>query len=73
MVDGQNLASRAADIWESPNHNWLRISRILRSLILLGLDREARAFYDWLEAAYRNRRFPIDSDTFGYWQRAVQS
>lgn len=73
VVDGQNLASRAADIWESPNHNWLRISRILRSLILLGLDREARAFYDWLEAAYRNRRFPIDSDTFGYWQRAVQS
>ena len=73
VINGGSLASRVPDIWEAPNHNWLRISRILRSLTLLGLQVEARTFYAWLEDAYRTQRFPIDGQTFGYWQRAVQS
>jgi Opioid growth factor receptor (OGFr) conserved region len=73
VVDGENLAARAPDIWEAPNHNWLRISRILRCLTQLGLEAEAQAFYAWLEEAYRSRRFPIDAHSFGYWQRAVSS
>src|SRR5262249_56637134 len=36
VVEGPNLAARAPDVWASPNHNWLRITRILRSLSLLG-------------------------------------
>jgi hypothetical protein len=73
VVDGDNLASRAADIWEEPNHNWLRISRILRCLSLLGLQVEALGFFMWLESAYRSQRFPIDAHTFGYWHRAVKA
>jgi hypothetical protein len=71
VVDGPNFARRTGDIWEEPNHNWLRISRILRSLTLLGLQTEADALYTWLAAAYHDRRFPIEAETFGYWTRAV--
>jgi hypothetical protein len=72
IVDGPNLAARAHDVWASPNHNWLRISRILRSLTLLGRSDEAQALYHWLESAHRSQRFPIDAETFAYWQRAVR-
>jgi hypothetical protein len=73
VVEGGNFAARAPEVWGSPNHNWLRITRILRSLTLLGLEAEARAFFDRLDAMYRGKKFPIPADTFGYWSRAVQS
>jgi hypothetical protein len=72
IVDGVNFASRAPEVWSAPNHNWLRISRILRCLTLLGLQDEAQALYGWLETAYQKKRFPIDANTFGYWRRAVR-
>jgi hypothetical protein len=72
VVDGPNLAARAPDVWAAPNHNWLRLTRILRTLTLLGLADEARALYGWLEKAHRDRRFPIDANTFGYWHRALK-
>src|SRR5205814_6608900 len=45
VVEGPNFARRAADVWDYPNHNWLRITRILRSLRLLGLEAESQALY----------------------------
>src|SRR5471030_411942 len=48
VVDGQNFTARVADVWASPNHNWLRISRILRSMKLLGMAAQAQALYDQL-------------------------
>jgi hypothetical protein len=71
VVEAANFASRQPVVWAYVNHNWLRISRVLRSLTLLGLEDRARAFYAWLEAAYRKVRFPIPPDTFGYWTAAV--
>ena len=71
--EGPNFASRAADVWTSPNHNWLRITRILRSLTLLGLESEAQALYACLSSFYRSRRFPIPDSTFRYWTAAVRS
>ncbi len=70
IVDGPNFAEREGDVWALPNHNWLRITRILRSLTLLGLAAEAKWLYDWLEQAHRKRRFPIDTMTFRYWTDA---
>jgi len=72
VIEGPNFASRRADTWAFPNHNWLRISRVLRSLTLLGLEDQARLFYDWLEVVYRSGRFPIQADTFRYWTEAVK-
>jgi hypothetical protein len=43
-----NFAAKAAG-WLSPgNHNHLRITRILRCLTVLGLEAEAKAFFDCL-------------------------
>jgi hypothetical protein len=71
VAEGPNFATRVGDAWACPNHNWLRVSRVLRSLRLLGLEGRAGAFYAWLDTAYRSRRFPIPADTFGYWTGAV--
>lgn len=54
------------DVWGRPNHNWLRITRVLRSLNLLGLNNEARAFFALLTTI----RSQTDSTTWGYWERA---
>lgn len=71
ISEGPNFRTRAKDIWVTPNHNWLRITRILRSLTLLGLPEEAQRAYGWLQETYRQRRFPIDAETFRYWTASV--
>ena len=72
VIEGRWFKSRCADVWAFPNHNWLRITRILRSLRLLSLEADAQALYEWLESTYLRRRFPIGEDTFAYWQDAVR-
>ena len=67
---GPNFAARAPGVWEHPNHNWLRVTRILRSLRLLGLEDEAQALYRRLEDFNDLKRFP--ADTFRYWTGAVR-
>ena len=71
VVEGPNFARRARDLWAYPNHNWLRVTRILRSLRLLGLEDEAQALYERLAEFHRGRRFPITADTFRYWAEAL--
>jgi hypothetical protein len=71
VTEGPNFAERVPDVWEFPNHNWLRITRILRSLTLLGLEDRARGLFAWLEEQYRRARFLIPADTFRYWTKAA--
>jgi len=73
VAEGPNFDARRGDVWDFPNHNWLRITRILRSLRLLGLEAEVRALFCWLEKMYLRRRFPITEETIAYWTAAVQS
>jgi len=73
VVEGQNFTARVSDVWAGLNHNWLRISRILRSLSLLGMESQAQALYQRLHALYESRRFPIPPDTFRYWTEAVSA
>ncbi len=70
--EASNFASRAPDVWDEPNHNWLRITRILRCLSLLGLGNEAQALYRRLKELRAGGGFPIDDETFRYWTDAVQ-
>lgn len=72
VVEGPNFSLGVPEVWAAPNHNWLRIARILRSLTLLGLKTEAKAMFAWLEAIYSSRRFSITAVAFDYWQRAVR-
>jgi hypothetical protein len=51
-----NFAAKAK-VWLSPaNHNHLRITRILRCLSVLGLDAEAKAFFDCLSKIYEDEQ-----------------
>ena len=60
-------------VWlRAGNHNFLRISRILRSLTLLGCARQACAFLECLQEIYAENSATIGNTTIGYWRRAVQ-
>lgn len=48
------------------NHNFLRITRILKSLKLCGLDKYSEAFYETLVQFYK--KYPvITEETISYW------
>ena len=68
------LPGSAARPWLTPgNHNMLRLSRVLRSLHLLGLQDEASALLRDLETLYESGAAEvIGAVTLGYWRRAVQ-
>ena len=72
VVEGPNFVKRVGLVWEYPNHNWLRITRILRSLRLLGLESETQALYRRLADLRNRRRYPIDMETFRYWTNALR-
>lgn len=67
-VDGLAFDNPNPRVWDRQNHNWLRITRVLRSLNLLGLPDEAQAFFALLTTI----RPKIDPITWGYWERAAR-
>ena len=76
--DGKPVLARAGDFearaanWLTPhNHNFLRLTRILRSLDVLGLPQYARALFVALERTHRKNPAIVGSITFGYWMRAA--
>ncbi len=57
--------------WLNPgNHNYLRISRILKSLRLLGMEGYAELFFKALSRVYSENPEAI-GDSFSYWQKAA--
>jgi len=65
---------RASNWMSLGNHNHLRITRILKSLTILGLEGEAKAFFECLSDIYNSqdkRRPSISLETFRYWKAAV--
>ncbi len=55
------------------DHNYLRITRILKCLMTFGLEDEARAFYECLRRIYREDSDQIGDETFQYWTNAVKA
>ncbi len=53
------------EIWMHLNHNWLRFTRILKSLTLLGAPDEAMAFLRFLEKKIGN------VPSMDHWRKAV--
>jgi hypothetical protein len=64
-IDGDVRQAAHKDIWISLNHNWLRFTRILKSLTTLGLHDEAMAFFRFLEKKIGN------APSMSYWRAAV--
>lgn len=53
------------------NHNFLRITRILKSLVLLNYGDLAAAFLNVLEEIYKDNSAIIGTQTLKYWREAV--
>lgn len=53
------------------NHNYLRMTRILKSLVLFGLEKEAKMFLAQLETIYLENKETIGEKTFQFWKEAV--
>jgi hypothetical protein len=65
-----DFASKQA-VFTSPNHNWLRITRVLRALRLLGLEDEARSFFHSLNRLIESGQAKITSTTYDFWKKAT--
>ena len=63
---------RGSHDWLTPhNHNFLRLTRILTSLSVLGLESRARELLAYLEDIHRQHPTIIGTTTLAYWRRAV--
>lgn len=63
-----------AQNWLWPmNHNHLRLTRILRSTLLLGLEAESKALFHALNLIYREFPDRIPARTHAYWTSAASS
>jgi hypothetical protein len=61
-----------SDRWiSSGNHNYKRISRIIKSLMLLGLEEYAAAFHGILLSIYEDYPEEIGKNTLEHWNRSV--
>ncbi|ESZ97319.1 hypothetical protein SBOR_2307 [Sclerotinia borealis F-4128] len=73
IIKSPNFDVRCKNWLVMTDHNHLRISRILRSLRILGLEAEAAAFHDALsDIIYSNRRQIVSSRSVEFWRRAAQ-
>lgn len=67
-----DFAARSAS-WLSPgNHNHLRLTRILRSLRLLGLSSESTALFAALTQIYNSHPGRISPRTYQFWRNAAE-
>jgi hypothetical protein len=68
-----NFDDRARNWLWPMNHNHLRLTRILRSTLILGLDAESKALFHALNALYREFPDRIPARTHAFWANAAQS
>jgi len=66
VTRGPNFDDRLA-VWRHPNHNWLRITRMLKSMRLLGFDSEAAAVWTCLRALHEDGGF-VTEHSHGFWR-----
>ena len=59
------------EVFLAPDHNWLRITRVLTSLRLLGLEDLSRSLYDGLLDLMKDGRARITAETRRYWRDAA--
>ncbi|HEY1867695.1 MAG TPA: opioid growth factor receptor-related protein [Candidatus Cybelea sp.] len=75
IVRAPSFAQRSSNWLRPGDHNHLRLTRILRSLYVLGEARAARALFDALADVYdeerRTVRNRISGATFDFWKHAV--
>ncbi|OAG01556.1 uncharacterized protein CC84DRAFT_201236 [Paraphaeosphaeria sporulosa] len=71
VIRGVNFEERSKNWCVQMDHNHLRISRILRSLRVLGLQRQCEAFFEALTNVYNDPKTTIGKSSMMFWRRAV--
>jgi hypothetical protein len=66
-----HLAVRKPNVWGGFNHNWLRITRVLKSLTLLGLVKESQEFFSLLKEMRESRMVAVGDETWRFWSEAA--
>jgi hypothetical protein len=67
------FAERSYNWLTANNHNYFRITRILRSLTLLGLSKESTRFFAALQQVYRRNPDEIGRYIYADWERAIET
>jgi hypothetical protein len=70
IARAQDFAAKSRDWLRPGDHNHLRLTRMLVSLRLLGMEGHSRALHDCLEAIARDRPGAVSATTREYWRRA---
>jgi len=73
IVRTPSFDARKANWLRPGNHNHLRLSRILRSLSLLGRSEDAAALLECLLSIAHDHPDRVTATTVGYWQRSRYS
>ncbi|HEX4036417.1 MAG TPA: opioid growth factor receptor-related protein [Acidobacteriaceae bacterium] len=73
LIRAQDFQARAENWLYPMNHNHLRLTRILRSTLLLRLESESKALFQALNALYREYPNRIPARTHAYWSNAAQT
>jgi hypothetical protein len=72
VTRGPNWAQASRNWCVRFDHNHLRITRILRCLRVLGLQRECETFFAALEDVFADSNVSISDRSMMYWRRAVE-
>lgn len=80
-TENKNIAITVSEEYESRNkiwlrkynHNYLRLTRILKSLALFGLQEYTEALYECLRKIYDEKADEIGEETFNFWTKAIDS
>jgi len=71
-ISRSNTWEERSRSWLKPgNHNHLRLTRILKSLSILGLKDYAQALLEALNRVFVEHSNAISGTTLGYWKRAL--
>lgn len=71
IICSESFPERKENWVTAGNHNYLRITRILKSLMLFGLKKEAGMFLLILETVYEDNKDKIGEETMNYWEGAA--
>ncbi|KAI4280065.1 MAG: hypothetical protein L6R38_004731, partial [Xanthoria sp. 2 TBL-2021] len=72
VITADNFTSASRNWITRFDHNHLRITRIIRSCRVLGLEAEAEAFYEALTDIAGERRGVFSRKTLIFWRRAAE-
>jgi len=70
IIRAPDFKARSQNWLHPMNHNHLRLTRILRSTLLLGLASESKALFHALNALYREYPDKIPARTHAFWSSA---